>query len=568
MQILINHVGYAAGGAKVAILQAAQAIDGPLSARLVSDGTVADVACSKWTQVAGWKDRWFSVVDFSGVCQPGDYKIRLDGIESRTFPIHEGASPIHALVSDILHYFKSQRCGGIYDRHDRACPLHGEDRSVDVHGGWYDASGDVSKYLSHLAYTNYMNPQQTPLVVWNLFKVHSLLMRQQSVPGYTLQRIVEEARHGADFLMRMQDPAGYFYMIVFDVWSKDVSRRDICSYRTQEGIKSAQFQAGFRQGGGMAIAALAAAAQQGDGNDYTAEAYLQAAVTGYWHLKQHNRRYLDDGEENIIDCYCALMAAVELYKATGCVDEKYLQEAREWASRLIRYHARCEDHGEIWFADEAHTRPYFHAVEAGLPGIALMQYIGVEGHPEKATAAADTLIKSISRELELANTPGNVFSYPQQVVQDLSGNRRISFFIPHHNESGYWWQGENARLGSLAAMAALAVAECGRESGISSRKLRQYATRCTDWILGLNPFDACMLDGYGWNNPTYWPEAGYHNAKGGICNGITSGFEDENDIALKPQPQDTDPLQNWRWGEQWMPHAAWFLLAVVALSTH
>ena len=36
-------------------------------------------------------------------------------------------------------------------------------KRADLHGGWYDASGDVSKYLSHLSYANYMNPQQTPL---------------------------------------------------------------------------------------------------------------------------------------------------------------------------------------------------------------------------------------------------------------------------------------------------------------------------------------------------------------------------------------------------------------------
>ena len=74
-----------------------------------------------------------------------------------------------------------------------------------------------------------------------------------------------------------------------------------------------------------------------------------------------------------------------------------------------------------------------------------------------------------------------------------------------------------------------------------------------------------MLDGHGRNNPDYWPTEGYYNALGGICNGITSGFDDEGDIAFQPMPQNDDPLQNWRWGEQWIPHAAWFFLAVCLL---
>ena len=58
-------------------------------------------------------------------------------------------------------------------------------------------------------------------------------------------------------LMRMLDADGYFYMTVFDRWSKDVEQRDICSYTTQQGHKFDTYQSGYRQGAGSAIAALA-----------------------------------------------------------------------------------------------------------------------------------------------------------------------------------------------------------------------------------------------------------------------------------------------------------------------
>ena len=47
----------------------------------------------------------------------------------------------------------------------------------------------------------------------------------------------------------MQAPEGFFYTTVFDKWSKDEHQREICSYATQKGLKSADYQAGFRQGG-------------------------------------------------------------------------------------------------------------------------------------------------------------------------------------------------------------------------------------------------------------------------------------------------------------------------------
>jgi hypothetical protein len=54
----------------------------------------------------------------------------------------------------------------------------------------------------------------------------------------------------------------------------------------------------------------------------------------------------------------------------------------------------------------------------------------------------------------------------------------------------------------------------------------------------------------------------YTNCPGGICNGITSGFYDEDDIDLSPNLSATGEDHDWRWAEQWLPHAAWFLLAV------
>jgi hypothetical protein len=151
-------------------------------------------------------------------------------------------------------------------------------------------------------------------------------------------------------------------------------------------------------------------------------------------------------------------------------------------------------------------------------------------------------------------------------VQPVDSGRRPAFFFPQHNESGYWWQGENARLASLAAAARLsrgALAPKGAPpEGPLEARLGSYAADQLGWILGCNPFDACFLHGFGRNNPEYEP--GFPNSFGGICNGVTAGFGDEEDIAFLPAPYAEDPRQRWRWSEQWLPHAAWYLLAVCA----
>nr|WP_307839123.1 hypothetical protein [Deefgea sp. CFH1-16] len=90
-------------------------------------------------------------------------------------------------------------------------------------------------------------------------------------------------------------------------------------------------------------------------------------------------------------------------------------------------------------------------------------------------------------------------------------------------------------------------------------QIAKYGQSALDWILGANPYDACMLQGWGRNNPRYEP--GFYNAPGGVCNGITSGFDDEADIDFKTAEVAT-MANSWRWTEQWMPHGAWLFLAL------
>ncbi len=561
-KIFINHLGYHPQASKKLVIESQQ----PLTEFQVCNQH-SDIVYTGELVNTGPVDQWqnwlFWQGDFSAVCQPGQYQIVLptktESIQSPLFTIQANLLPELGLT-DLLFYFKSQRSSGAFDHADRTVPFVGNrtDR-VDVHGGWYDASGDTSKYLSHLSYTNYMNPQQTPLVVWAMLQA---LAWVKDSPHERLQslasRLQEEALFGADFLMRMQAPAGYFYMVVFDQWTKELDQREICAFETRAGHKYDDYQAGYRQGGGITIAALARAsilATAGNFSDFSATAYLQAAETGFAHLQEHNLTYLNDGQENIIDDYCALLAATELYRATKNGD--YLNAARQRKNNLLHRISDDDQFSGWWRADDTGDRPYCHAAEAGLPVIALLRYLEVSQDQSVLIA----IERSLAFELAITRAANNPFGYARQYVKGLNEAKRSAFFGPHQNESGYWWQGENARLASLATAALWATKYVERDM---HPDLSTYASDQLNWIFGLNPYDMCMLQGQGRNNPDY--RVDFPNAPGGVCNGITAGFNNEHDIAFKPPPHGDDPFENWRWGEQWIPHGAWLLLALAALA--
>jgi len=179
--------------------------------------------------------------------------------------------------------------------------------------------------------------------------------------------------------------------------------------------------------------------------------------------------------------------------------------------------------------------------------------------------ALDAVRKSLEFEFALTAEVNNPFGYGREYVQDKTGARRTSFFFPHNSDAAPWWQGENARLASLATAARLAEHAFATDAAFRAQ-LEAFATNQLNWILGLNPFDSCMLNGVGRNNPPYmyFDSWEFTNTPGGISNGITSGFKDENDIEYLLPYRQTGADNDWRWGEQWLPHSSWYLLAVAS----
>jgi hypothetical protein len=239
----------------------------------------------------------------------------------------------------------------LIDQADRHLPLPGGEAGfVDVHGGWYDATGGYGVHFSHQNLTSYFNPQQTPLVVWTLLKNYRALeaRRGDNFTEYE-RRLLDEGLYGADFLVRMKRPNGSFFESIAAPGKEKLPQdREIGNpnWRTQIKEKAADaglsvqnpasplsYQVSFRSGGGMAIAALAVASTMPADGDFPRATYLRTAEEAFQFLDMHNREMVNDGIENILDDYCALLAATELYRATH--KETYLTSADRRAAHLM-----------------------------------------------------------------------------------------------------------------------------------------------------------------------------------------------------------------------------------------
>ncbi|MDB5089408.1 MAG: glycoside hydrolase [Mucilaginibacter sp.] len=582
VKIVTNHVGYEDNRAKHAIIVADSKLN--INTFNLVDATTGTTVFSGKPVFNGpvnkWKNFQFWTIDFSTVTTPGTYKLQIQSAKGpiSSYPFIIGKNVLEkATISDVVYYFKGQRSSGLLDKADHHTLFSGKTTdTIDAHGGWYDATGDYGKHLSHLSFSNYFNPQQISLTAWSLFKTYELLNAR---PGTDFRqfnrRILDEAMYGADYLVRMQAKGGSFYrsvgapgpgklpkdrMIPAEEGSYRIKKTKDQAFNKASTEKSWRlYQSSYRSGAGMAIAALAMASAYPVSGEFSNADYLKAAENAFAFLEKDNEQMDYDHKENMLDDYCALNAATELYKATK--KDVYKAAAAKRAASIMGRLVTWKNYKNYFRADDK-DRPFFHPSDAGLPVVSLLYYYPYANAAEQAQIKKTTK-ESMEFELAITHEVNNPFDYSRQLVQDTLGNRRSSFFFPHGSDASPWWQGENARLGSVAAAARMTAALFKDDKPFHDQ-LDGFALDQLNWILGLNPFDSCMLQGTGHNNPAYgfFGTFEYTNAPGGIVNGITSGFDNEDDIDYNIPYAVSGKDSDWRWAEQWLPHTAWYLLAV------
>ncbi|HEY0612496.1 MAG TPA: glycoside hydrolase family 9 protein, partial [Chitinophaga sp.] len=384
VKIVTNHVGYESSKAKQAVIVAASPAT-INSFQLVDAGTGKTAYTGKPVftgPVRKWKNRLFWTMDFSSVTKPGTYRLQLSaaGKNISSYPFVIGKNVLEqASISDVIYYFKGQRSSGLLDQADRHLLLAGKTTdTIDMHGGWYDATGDYGKHLSHLSFSTYFNPQQISLTVYSLLKTYELLHRKTGTDyrQYT-RRLLDEAMYGADYLARVHPANGSFYRSVSAPGPGKLAKdRLVPGKERGYSIKKSKdqpagnggareddwkgYQVSYRSGGGIAIAALAIASTYDTSGDYSNADYLKAAEGAFAFLEQHNTEMTNDGVENIVDDYCALAAAAALYKATQ--KPLYREAADKRAQQLMGRLSSWKTYHDYWRADDK-DRPFFHAAD-------------------------------------------------------------------------------------------------------------------------------------------------------------------------------------------------------------
>ncbi|MDG5816752.1 discoidin domain-containing protein [Chitinispirillales bacterium ANBcel5] len=720
-EVHVNQVGYELAGPKRAVVQSAAQLAETMAFVVDQSGSVVDsMPLEQGDRVLQWRGgRIFTGIDFTAFEQEGTFRLRVGEVESPEFKVGERLLFTETSYDALVTFFNAYRCT---DEAMRDIHIHGsEGQTHDLYGGWFDASGDPGKHLSHLSFSNYFNPQQIPMVVWSI--LHALELYEDHFG----QEGIEEAAWGADYLLRSLSPEGFFYMSAFDNWGGSyggTSEWEITEWSGPQGERSDGYECGMRQGGGLSIAALARTAANGISGDSSATAYLDGAIRAYQHLKDNPTEYLNDGTWNILDDYCALLAATELYNATA--EEQYRADAAQYAASLLDRQTQ-----QGWFfSDDARQRPFYHAAEEGLVPISLVRYAEVTS-PSDIETIRDAVKRNLLWYKEISASVHNPFGYAKlyrnpetgiaagpangdlargktatassveensyftpdkaldgdtsghgnrwgsefnddewfqvdlgdvyeidsvvifwedayaahykiqvstdeetfsdivEVTDGNGGREQLSFepvearyvrmqgierilewggysiysfqvfgergddqfdpespqpyfFIAHENETGYWWQGQNARLSSMSAAMAMGSIFADPSGELWREHFYEMSVNQLNWILGNNPFQLCMMYGYGEdtdNYPRYPGTWSIENVKGGICNGITAKrgtiSEVDEDFYEASNPYDLEwrvpsdfeqGWRSWRWIEQWLPHNAWYVIAVTSLT--
>ena len=107
-----------------------------------------------------------------------------------------------------------------------------------------------------------------------------------------------------------------------------------------------------------------------------------------------------------------------------------------------------------------------------------------------------------------------------ETYRPLAGDLTYRYFMPVRKQ--FWWLGMTSHLECYALLLAEAAQAFGRT------QYRDLAYRQLEWVMGANPFGACLMTGEGMRNP--YPHSRFVGLiPGGIMNGIAGNSQGRTD---------------------------------------
>jgi hypothetical protein len=485
------------------------------------------------------------VGDFSAIQSEGIYQVSIAGELSTPFFIRPDVW--RRTLPKAAGYYRYQRCGVEVPGVHPACHLDDARRRdngqrVDVSGGWHDA-GDLRKWID-----------VTMLNAIGLMRVARNLGAQWDAGGSGLAPLLEEVRWGNRYFLKMQDSDGLVWADVAGGVNGDNSDNHWTDNRP--GTADDRYLNPAKRGRNQAmfVTVQAMAAQAFRASD---EAYAKQCLAAAQRCWSASKR-----EGNTGDLAWWLLAALEMRAAVD--RDPYTAEAAHLGGRLLAVQSADFVGGQkevrgFWHTSERDRDPYSDAVYSALPAIALLELgRALPQHPSAARwrdavrLHLDEYVTPLAAHSSYAIVPFGVFlgSPTAETYRPLAGDLTYRYFMPVRKQ--FWWLGMTSHLECYALLLAEAAETFGRA------QYRDLAYRQLEWVMGANPFGACLMTGEGMRNP--YPHSRFVGLiPGGIMNGIAGNTKDAPIL-------DMQNGFDWRTTEYWSPHNAYYLWAVSTLS--
>ncbi|HYW48599.1 MAG TPA: glycoside hydrolase family 9 protein [Bryobacteraceae bacterium] len=504
--------------------------------------------------------------DFTELERAGQYRIFLPDEHSVPFFVRDDAW--RRTLPKPVSYFHAQRCGVEVPNVHPACHLDDARRRdngqhLDVTGGWHDA-GDVRKGMS-----------QTMANGFGLMHLARNLGEKWDLVGSGLKVLLDEMRWGNTYFLKMQDTDG----LVWGGTEGEAGGNNTGNNWTDNQIGTADDRfiiwrkSGNVQANWVTLQAMVAQAFQAADASY-AQRCLEAG------LRCRRAAGVPSGPgENAGELAWWTLADLELWRATQQVS--WADSAAAMAGRLLALQATDYVGSQksirgFWPMGRTAGAPdapgagpggrypgaasFQNDAHSAVPGHAMMELI--EAFPKHPDAQKwreamrmhleEFVVPLCGRSVYRIMPSGLFFGSPtKEHYRPLEGELTYRYFMPARADGQ--WQGLTAHLESWAFMLAKAARAFERP------EYRDLAWRQMEWVMGANPFGACLMTGEGARNP--YPLSYFVGViVGGLMNGVAGNADDEPILNF-------DGGIDWHTNEYWSPHVGYYLAAVSELET-
>lgn len=503
-RISFSHSGYSTEMPKSALASGLSAADFQLVR--VDDSSLGDVVLSGPVETVRTPRGEFQRLDFSDVRAPGSYFLRAG--DRSTQPFRIGSDVWEGSLWKALNFFYGERCGfpvpGIHGVDHLDWFATQGDRKIVMSGGWHDA-GDLSQGLVN-----------TGEAVYAMFATAERLRARGGDPAL-VDRLIEEARWGLEWVMRVRFDGGYrIGFASHHIWSNGIVGD--ADDRSREALNNPNVNYIAAAAGAIAHRVLR------DRDPDLAARSLRIAADDW----RHAIAGVEGPETWSTPAFQAtplelagigILASMELYEATGA--EEYLEKALELAPVIVQSQQRSYLGSEFplagFFYAGPDRRALFHQFHRGndqAPIVALARLLeALPDHPDwmrwygvvarysdyqrrsaLATAPYEVLPAYLYRDTDhLAIEENDRYqssreAYRLQVLEGLpigDGLYLRAFPI---------WFARRGNYGVLLSQAK-ALSTAARVRG--DAELGALAERQAQWVVGRNPFVQSTMYGEG-----------------------------------------------------------------------